>query len=154
MHGEVIKVTDQDVKNLVAKGMAAIEHDHDHLALVCFERAAALASSPLISSGLGYCLAAVHGEVEKGLLLCREAVSADPGTVFHYRNLGSVLLLAGKKQEAVDIFRAGLRITRDDGIIHKLDLLGTRKPPVFKLLSRQHLLNRASGLLLDRLGFR
>lgn len=147
-------MTAQEVKNLVAKGMEAVEHGHTHLALVCFERAAEIASSPEISSGLGYCLAAVQGKVEEGLLLCREAVALEPDTVFHYRNLGSVLLLAGKKQEAIDVFRAGLRLSRDEGIILMLDSLGTRKPPVFRTLSRQHILNRAFGLLLNRLGCR
>ena len=144
----------REVDDLVAKGRAALENDHFHLALVCFERAAEFGNSPTISSGLGHCLAAARGEVKSGLELCREAVAREPDNIFHYRNLGSVLLLAGNNYEAIEAFRAGLRIERDDAIISKLDSLGTRKPPFFPFLSRKNILNRTVGMILDRLGFR
>jgi len=147
-------MTDLNLEELVAKGIDAIEHDHTHLALVCFERAAEIDSSPTILSGLGYCLAASRGEVEKGLQLCSKAVSIETESVFLFRNLGNVLLLAGKKHEAIVVFRAGLKICKDAFIISKLDALGTRKPPVFSSLNRQHILNRTFGRILDRLGFR
>jgi tetratricopeptide (TPR) repeat protein len=144
----------QEAEDLVAKGIEALENDHFHLALVCFERAAEYEKTPTVSSGLGYCLAAARGDMERGLELCREAVDLEPENVFHYRNLGSVLLLAGNSYEAIEAFRAGLRIGKDDGIIRKLDSLGTRKPPLFPFLSRRNILNRTFGLILDRLGFR
>jgi tetratricopeptide (TPR) repeat protein len=147
-------VDSHEGEDLVVKGVAALENEHTHLALVCFERASETGTSPVIGSGLGYCLAAARGEVEKGLALCREAVALEPENVFHYRNLGCVLLLAGNNQEAIEVFREGLRIGKDEGIIRKLDSLGTRKPPVFKSLSRKHFLNRTIGLVMDRLGFR
>jgi hypothetical protein len=143
-----------EAEDLVVKGMAALENDHTHLALVCFGRAAEIEKSPTVCSGLGYCLAAVRGEVEKGTALCREAIAREPANVFHYRNLGSVLLLAGKNYEAIEVFRSGLRIKKDAVIIRQLDSLGTRKPPIIKFLSRQHFLNRSLGLILNRLGFR
>jgi Flp pilus assembly protein TadD len=154
MGSEGDAVNDLEAQNLVAKGITALENDHVHLALVCFERAAEIEKNPTIRSGLGYCLAAARGELEKGASLCREAVSLEPDNVFHYRNLGSVLLLAGKNSEAIAVFRDGLHIMKDDGIIRKLDSLGTRKPPVFTFLDRKHFLNRTVGLILDRLGFR
>jgi tetratricopeptide (TPR) repeat protein len=143
-----------EAEDLVAKGISAVENDHTHLALVCFERAAAIEMSPTVCSGLGYCVASARGDVEKGLQLCREAIERDPDNVFHYRNLGNVLLLAGNRGEAIETFRAGLRIRKDEGIIRKLDSLGTRKPPVIKSLSRSHFLNRTLGVILNRLGFR
>ena len=147
-------MNDREVQDLAAKGVTALENDHVHLALVCFERAAEIEKNPTVCSGLGYCLAMVRGELEKGTSLCREAVTQEPDNVFHYRNLGSVLLLAGNSCEAVKVFREGLHIGKDDGIIRKLDSLGTRKKPVFTSLSRKHFLNRTVGLILDRLGFR
>ena len=143
-----------ELEDLVVKGVAALENEHTHLALVCFERAAEIEKSPVIVSGLGFCLAAARGDVEKGLALCREAIAREPDRVFHYRNLGSVLLLAGENQEAIQVFREGLRLGNDEGIVRRLDSLGTRKPPVFKSLSRKHFLNRTLGLVMDRLGFR
>jgi tetratricopeptide (TPR) repeat protein len=153
-YGEGDAVNDLEVQDLVAKGMTALENDHVHLALVCFERAAEAGESPTICSGLGYCLAAARGELEKGASLCREAITREPDNVFHYRNLGNALLLAGNRNEALEVFREGLRIRKDDWIIRKLDSLGTRKPPVFTSLSRKNFLNRTVGLILDRLGFR
>ena len=147
-------VNSHEADDLVVKGIAALENDHFHLALVCFERAAEFGKTPTVSSGLGYCLAAARGELERGLDLCREAVDHEPENIFHYRNMGSVLLLAGNNYEAIEAFRAGLRIGRDDGIIRKLDSLGTRKRPLFPFLSRNNILNRTLGLILDRLGFR
>ena len=143
-----------EADDLVAKGIAALENDHFHLALVCFERAAEYGQTPIVSSGLGYSLAAAQKEVDRGLALCREAVAQEPENVVLYRNLGSVLLLAGNNHEAIEAFRAGLRIGKDDGIIRKLDSLGTRTPPLFPSLGRKHLLNRTLGMILARLGFR
>jgi len=110
--------------------------------------------SPTVCSGLGYCIAAARGDVDKGMQLCREAIERDPENAFHYRNFGSVLLLAGNKEEAIQVFRQGLRLRKDNGIIRKLDALGTRKPPVIKSLGRNHFLNRLLGSILNRLGFR
>lgn len=154
MWGRECTVNSREAEELVVKGVAAVENNHIHLALVCFQRAGELGKNPTVSSGLGYCLAAARGEVEKGTLLCREAIVLDPDNVFHYCNLGSVLLLAGKKDEAIEVFRQGLRITKDEGIIRKLEALGTRKPPVIGFLGRKHFLNKSLGFILSRLGFR
>jgi len=152
MEGDAVKA--HEAEDLVAKGISAVENDHAHLALVCFERAAEIEMSPTVRSGLGYCIASARGEVGKGLQLCREAVERDPDNVFHYRNLGNVLLLAANREEAIRVFREGLRIGQDEGIVRKLESLGSRKPPVIKSLSRSHFLNRALGIILNRLGFR
>lgn len=143
-----------EVNDLVAKGVSALENDHVHLALVCFERAAEIEMSPKVCSGLGYCIAAARGELARGEQLCRGAIERDPETVFHYRNLGSVLLLAGNRGEAIQTFRQGLRHGKDAVIITKMDDLGTRKPPVITSLPRNHFLNRMLGLMLNRVGFR
>lgn len=147
-------VVTHEVEDLINKGIAAIDNDHAHLALVCFERAAEMDRNPTVSSGLGYCLAAVRGELDKGTAFCREAIAREPDNVFHYRNLGRVLLLAGNTYEALETFRTGLRIRKDESIIRQMDALGTRKPPVFRFLSRKHFLNKSVGFILTRLGFR
>lgn len=143
-----------ETEDLVAKGLKALDNGHTHLALVCFERAAEVERSPLVCSCLGYCLATARGELDRGIDLCREALGKEPGNTVHYRNLGRVLHLAGRREEAIHAFREGLRLGRDDGIIRELEALGTRKPPVLKSLDRTHFLNRWLGLMLNRLGFR
>ena len=144
----------EEMDKLVAKGIRAMENGHIHLALVCFERASEEARNPTINSGLGFCIAEARGELARGEHLCREAIVLDPDNTFHYRNLGSVLLLKGNKDEAITVFREGLRVRRDEGIIARLDALGTRKPPVLGSLGRDHFLNRLVGIMLTRLGFR
>lgn len=139
---------------LVDKGFTALDHGHTHLALVCFERAMETERSPLVSSFLGYCLAAARGECARGIELCREAIGMEPGNTVHYRNLGQVLLLAGRKEEAILVFRQGLRLGRDEGIIRGLENLGVRRPPVIEALDRDHFLNKWLGIILSRLGFR
>lgn len=141
-------------EDLVAKGLVALDNDHIHLALVCFERAMEIDRRPIACSSLGLCLAAARGEFDRGVDLCREALGKEPAKTVHYRNLGRVLLLAGRKDEAILVFRQGLRLGRDEGIIRELHSLGTRIPPVFRSLERNHPLNKWLGIILGRLGFR
>lgn len=143
-----------EIEELVAKGLAALDNGHTHLALVCFERAIEVERSPLVCSSLGFCLAAARGDLDRGMELCREAIGKEPGSTGHYRNLGRVLLLAGRKDEALLAFRQGLRLGRDEGIVRELEALGTRNPPVIGALHRDHLLNKWLGILLSWLGFR
>lgn len=147
-------MNDAEAEELVAKGLTALDNDHLHLALVCFERAVEVERRPLVCSSLGFCLAAARGEIDRGIDLCREAIGKEPANTVHYRNLGRVLLLAGRKDEALLAFRQGLRLGRDEGIIRELEALGTRKPPVIRSLHRDHLLNKCLGIVLCRLGFR
>jgi len=141
-------------EEFVSKGLAALDNGHTHLALVCFERAFEIDRRPLVCSFLGFCIATARGEVAKGIALCREAVEKEGTNSRHYCNLGRVLLLAGQKDEAIQVFRQGLRFGRDEEIIRELNALGTRKPPVFPSLGRNHFLNKWLGIVLDRLGFR
>ncbi|HEY6871241.1 MAG TPA: hypothetical protein VI298_00810 [Geobacteraceae bacterium] len=143
-----------EADELVTKGLAALDRDQTHLALVCFERAFEAERSPLVRSSLGFCLAAVRGDVEGGLALCHGAIGEEPANALHYRHLGRVLVLAGRKDEALIVFRQGLRLGGDEGIMRELDRLGARKPPVIKALDRRHPLNKWLGIILDRLGFR
>ncbi|MCM2359135.1 MAG: hypothetical protein NDI77_13380 [Geobacteraceae bacterium] len=143
-----------ETEELVAKGLAALDNGHTHLALVCFERAAEIERSPLVCSSLGFCRAAARGELDRGIDLCREAIGKEPGNTLHYRNLGRVLLLAGRKDEALLAFRQGLRVGRDEGMVRELDALGTRKPAVIGSLHRDHFLNKWLGILLSWVGFR
>ena len=141
-------------EEFVSKGLTALDNGHTHLALVCFERAFEIERSPLICSSLGFCLAAGRGEIAEGIALCREAIDKEEANTAHYRNLGRVLLLAGQKDEALQVFRQGMRIGRDGGIIRELEALGSRKPPVVPALHRDHFVNKWLGIILDRLGFR
>ena len=122
-------MTGAEAEEYITKGFSALENDHFHLALVCFERAAALTTSPLVSSALGLCLAAVRGDFGNGIALCRQAIADEPGNTSHYYHLGRALLLAGHRDEALSVFRQGLAIGRDQRIITELETLGHQEAP-------------------------
>lgn len=143
-----------ETAEIVAKGIEALSRGHTHLALVCFERAAQMERSPIISSYLAFCLAAARGRFEEAMAMGNEALAKEPTNAVHYLNLGRVYLLAGRKEEAIRIFRQGVQHEGHEEVIRELERLGTRKPPVIRLLRREHLLNRWLGIILGKLGLR
>ena len=143
-----------EIEELVAKGLAALDHGHNHLALVCFERAASMEKSPVINSCLAFCNASVRRQFAEAIPLCREALAQEPAATLHYLNLGRVLVLAGQRREAIEIYRQGLQVDRDPRLIEELNRLGARKPRVFQSLRRDHPLNIIFGLVLSKLGMR
>jgi tetratricopeptide (TPR) repeat protein len=143
-----------EAEEYITKGFSALDNDHFHLALVCFERAAAVTNSPLVRSALGLCIAAVRGEFDKGIALCRQAIDGEPGNTSHYYHLGRALLISGDRDEALQIFRQGLAIGRDQRIIAELETLGSRKPSPIAALYRDHFLNKWLGIFMSKVGFR
>lgn len=139
---------------LFAKGLESLRHDHIYLARTCFEQAAAMGRSPEVCSYLALCQAKTRGKFGDAIALAREAIASEPANPVHYLNLGQIYLLAGMRQEAVAIFREGLRRQHNEQIVGELNRLGTRKPPVFRRLTRNHPLNKYTGILLARLGLR
>lgn len=144
----------QEADNLVAKGQEALAHDHDYLALTCFEQAIRLEWTPLACSCLAFCMAKVRGKYLEATLLARKALDMEPNNPIHYKNLGRILLLAGDNEQGIHMLRQGLQFGERISIIQELDKLGIRKPPIFKSLPRNHLLNRYLGLFLAWLGLR
>ena len=140
--------------DLIAKGVEAFSRNHVYLACSCFTQAVEEERSPRSLSYLGLCRALTGGDPGEALGLCREAVSREPESPEHYLNLGKVLVLAGRCDEAIDVFREGMKRGSHPGIAAELALLGIRKPPVFSRLPRSHPLNKYAGLLLSRLGLR
>ena len=136
------------------KGVKALQDGNAVVALTCFEKAAGISPRPVYFSYLGYCIAKERGQVQKGMLLCSEAMESEPENAVHYLNLGKIYLLAGNKQEAIRVFRKGLGFGKDRELTAQLDAIGTRSPVIFGSLSRSNPLNRYLGLLLRKLGFR
>jgi tetratricopeptide (TPR) repeat protein len=110
--------------------------------------------SPEMLSLLGYSLARESGQIKKGIQMCQKAISLNPHNCDHYLHLGRLFLLAGKKAEAIKVFRIGLRIRKDARIIAELKQLGIRKSPPFQSLGREHLLNRLAGKVMVALRLR
>jgi tetratricopeptide (TPR) repeat protein len=90
-------------------------------------------------------LAAHTRKIEPSIVLCQEAVKKEPKNPEHFLRLGTVYLVAGKKKEAIRIFRLGLRVGRNPTIVRWLQVLGDRKKPVIPFLSRTNPLNKYLG---------
>jgi tetratricopeptide (TPR) repeat protein len=104
--------------------------------------------SPEMLSLMGYSLATESGQILEGIKLCKKAVLLNPHNSDYFLRLGQIYVLAGQKENAIKIFRRGLRIRKDNRIIAELKKLGIRKTPHFSSLDRGHILNKVAGKLL------
>jgi Flp pilus assembly protein TadD len=139
---------------LVQQGTTAMSRGDTLTALLSFQDAAKVKTTPILCSNLAYCLARERRQMQKGISLCSEALVAEPANPLHYLNLGRIYLLAGKKDAALQTFRQGLKMGKSSEIMAELKKLGIRKDAVLPTLSRSHPLNRYLGLVLHRLGLR
>lgn len=144
----------KNAADLVNEGMNALKAGRTHVALDCFEEASKLEGTPEIMSCLAFCLAKERKEFHRAVSLCRSAIGEEPGSSIHYLNLGRVLLLDGRKREAIRVFRDGLLHENNPAIREELNRLGTRKYPVISSLPRNHRVNKVLGKLFTRLGLR
>jgi tetratricopeptide (TPR) repeat protein len=142
----------EEAAQLVAKGREALVHDHDYLALTCFEQAIRLEWTPLACSSLAFCMAKVRGHYNEAILLARKALDIEPDNPVHYKNLGRILLLSGDNEQGIQMLRQGLQYGERLSIVQELEKLGIRKPPIFKSLPRSHPINKCLGLFLAWLG--
>lgn len=147
-------IPSDDYTTLLSKGIAAAEKGQFPTAQAYLDQAAGVRRSPEVMSYLALCLARGHKKVQAAHKLCREAMDQDPANSLHYLIMGRILLMAGRRENAITTFRQGLRTSPNPKIISELKKLGLRKPPVFASLERGHFINRVSGKLLSRLGLR
>ena len=147
-------VSETKAEKEFANGLKALQEGNSLAALVCFEKASSLEARPIYSSYLGFCVAKERGQIQKGMLYCREAMEKEPENSVHYFNLGRIYLVAGDKEEAIRVFRNGLAYGLNQEIIGALDAIGTRSPQVIRSLSRKNPINKYLGKLLSKLGLR
>ena len=90
-------------------------------------------------------------ECESALAIIRQVQDAEPTRPVHYLNLGRVYVACGNKPQALRAFRNGLLFGFDRRLHHELDRLGWRRPPLFRSLPRQHVVNVLFGLVRSKL---
>ncbi len=147
-------MTDYNAKDLSSKGVQALNKGNSVAALAFFEKAVQIENTPLNHSYLAYCIAKERGQFKKAVSLCEDAMKEEPTNSVHYLNLGKIYLLHGNREEAISIYRDGLKFGDNPQILDELINLGIRKQPVISFLSRSSPLNKYLGLLLTRLGLR
>jgi tetratricopeptide (TPR) repeat protein len=123
-------------------------------ALACLEKALKLHDDIRWHSCLGYCIAKERGHVTRALELCHTALEQDPDNEEHYLYLGKVYLVAGNKVDALKVLRQGMQKEANPEIAALLAAIGSRKPSVLSAFSRDNLLNKWLGYVLNRLGLR
>jgi tetratricopeptide (TPR) repeat protein len=147
-------MSEKNAGEFFLEGMNALNEGRTHIALHCFEEAAKQEESPEIISYLAFCLAKERQDYRLAVSFCRWSIAEDPGNSAHYLNLGRILLLDGRKQDAIRVFRDGLLHENNPSIMDELKNLGTRKYPVISSLPRDHRVNRVLGKLFTRLKLR
>lgn len=132
----------------------AVAMDNTVAGLASIEKALSCNDNMRWYSYLGYCVAKERGQVSRGTELCMLSLEHDPGNPAHYVNLGKILLLSGKKSEALRTLRDGMAQGGSTELITLLNQFGNRKSPVLPFLPRTNSLNKFLGLLLHRIGLR
>lgn len=143
-------MTEKDYRELLREGMDALRSGRTDIALQSLEKAHEQVDSPEIQSHLAFCIAKERRDYQRAESLCESAISEDPGSSAHYLNLGRILLLAGRKRDAIRVFRDGLLHENNPVINDELKKLGTRRYPIISSLPREHGVNRILGKLLYR----
>jgi len=141
-------------QQLLKDGIAAVRVGNTSHALNLLEEAAELDESPELISHLAYCLAKEKQDFTKALSLARSALRDELWNSNHYLNLGKIYLLAGRRKDAIQIFRDGLLHENNPRIKEELERIGTRKYPVIATLPREHPFNRMLGKIFTRLKLR
>ena len=112
------------------------------------------ARTPFVLSAHALCMAEVKGSYKTAVNLCHEAIKKDPKNPEHYYRQGRILLLAGRRKDAIWVFRMGLRHGRHKEILEILASLGIRRPPPITFLQRSNPVNKYLGIILARLNLR
>jgi len=129
-------------------------HAHDPVeAIALLEQALRLdPHSAQCLSLYGLCLARVHGDYERALRACRQALHEAPDDVDVRTNLGRVYRLMGDKGKAHRLFMdAWMRDRRHPAPAAELTRMGVRHAPVLPFLPRSHWCNRVLGRIRHRL---
>lgn len=124
---------------------AVAEHPDDPFLLSYFGSLQAIVDKKF-KSGIAACTRAI-------LLLKKESFSEEGLYPVFYLNLGRACLAAGRKKDAIDAFKKGLRYdTGNSELKAELQRLGVRKKPPVSFLDRSHPVNRIIGKMLHRTG--
>ena len=113
---------------------------------------------PLILSYYGCLQAIVDKKYRSGVETCKRAIlllkkqgafSEDVLYPVFYLNLGRAYIAAGKKKDAIDAFKKGLRYDNGNSDLKKeLQGLGVRKQPPVPFLDRSNVINKCIGMVL------
>lgn len=124
----------------------------EYLSYVAARDPLGLDEAGLFLSYLGCAVARTRGQADEGLALCEQAVKVEFYQPENWANLAEVLMLCGRRAEAMNAIRQGKDI---DSRFCRLEAihgrLGRRRRPVFAFLSRSNPLNYLLGKMRSQL---
>ena len=132
-----------------ARGIKALARARTREALALFETAieierqsGAVKPQPRYISYYALCLALEKHRLHESISLCREALAREFYSPDLCRNLGRLLVMAGKRREAHSVLRKGYRLQPNHrGLRAELNGLGRRRRPAVPFLSRANPIN-------------
>ena len=111
-----------------------------------------LGQAGLFLSYLGCAIARIQGRSADGLALCEQAVKNEFYQPENWANLADVLILCGRRAEAMNAIQQGMDI---DSRFQRLQAihrrLGRRRQPIISCLSRSNPLNHLLGKVRSQL---
>ncbi len=123
----------------------------EYLGYVAAREPLGLGDAGLFLSYLGCAMARTQGRESEGLALCEQAVKVEFYQPENWANLAEVLILCGRRGEAMNAIEQGKDIDsrfRRLQTIHRR--LGERRPPVVRFLARSNPVNHLLGLVRSR----
>jgi hypothetical protein len=142
------------INAILARATEHIDDKNYVAALAELQQIPVAARTPLALSAYALCQAAVEGNYKASVNTCHDAIRKDPKNPEHYFRQGRILLLAGRKKDALWVMRMGLRQGRHKGITDTLAAFGLRRSPPLNFLPRSNFINKYLGLMLSRLNLR
>ena len=124
----------------------------EYLCYVAARQPWGLGEAGLFLSYLGCAVARTQGRAPEGLALCEQAVKVEFYQPENWANLAEVLILSGRRSEAMNAIEQGMDIDsrfRRLRQIHRR--LGERRAPVVRFLARSNPLNHLLGLLRSQI---
>jgi tetratricopeptide (TPR) repeat protein len=101
---------------------------------------------PQYLSHYGIALAMASGRCEEGRRLCERSIQLEPYEPEHYLNLARIHFGSGNRAAAILACEEGLSICPQDPLLtQERDAMNRRKGSFFRLLPRNHPLNRCIG---------
>jgi hypothetical protein len=123
-----------------------------YLRYVAENQPGGLSEAGLFLSYLGCGVARTHGQTAEGLALCEQAVKVEFYQPDNWANLAEVLLMCGRRVEAVNAIEQGMDIDSRFGRLQEIhQKLGRRRPPVIPFLARSNPLNHLLGLVRSQI---
>ena len=125
----------------------------EYLRYVAAREPHGLDEAGLFLSYLGCAMARTRGRASEGLALCEQAVKIEFYQPENWANLADVLILCGRRHEAMNAIEQGMDIDSRFGRLRTIhQRLGERRPPVLRFLDRSNPLNHLLGLMRAQVG--